>query len=137
MAPDNLRHMHWRDRWEYEAKREAEKYQKQSEETLLEQIRGGSLGSYYRIWHEISRKGILENSALVLLDFLQQHPGDNFMHHRYHCAGALLKIIIRTDIVPDAEIRKEIQWDHEGEERRQRKLSELREFILAKLDGSN
>lgn len=131
MAPDKLSQMHWRDRWEYEAKREAEEYAKQSEQQLLRQIQNGQLGNYYQIWHEIGKKGTLQNAAIVLLEFLQQYPGDNNMHHRYHCAGALLKIINKRSIVPTDDLRKAIQWDHQGEEERQRRLLELRETILS------
>ena len=133
---EELAKMHWRDRWEYEAKREAQNYGKLSERALLERIQKDNLGFHYQIWYEIGKKGTLENSALVLLEFLQQHPGDNNMHHRYHCAGALLKIIYKVDSIPTDETRKKIQWDHEGEEMRQQKLLELQEIILAKLGKS-
>jgi hypothetical protein len=136
MERDELAKMHWRDRWEFEAKRETENYSKQSEQALLERVQRGNLGSYYQIWYQLGRKGTLENSALILVEFLQQHPGDNYMHHRYHCAGALLKIIYKVDSIPTDEARKQIQWDHEGEDVRQRKLLELREIILAKLGES-
>lgn len=134
MAADKLSQMHWRDRWEYEAKLEADKYSKQPEQKLLRQIQKGQLGNYYQIWYEIGKKGTLQNAALILLEFLQQHPGDSNMLQRYHCAGALLKIVYKEDIVPTDDRRKAIQWDHAGEEERQRKLLELRETILAMQD---
>jgi hypothetical protein len=130
MEPPDPAQMHWRDRWEYEARREGEKYSKQSEAKLLSQVQQGNLGSYYQIWYVLGRKGTLQNAALVLLAFLQQHPGDENMLHRYHCSAALLKIIYKSDILPTDELRKQIQWDHEGEEMRQRKLLELRTVIL-------
>lgn len=133
MEPPDLSNMHWRDRYEYEAQREAESYSRQSEAALLKKVQRGRLGSYYQIWYVLGRKGTLQNAALILLEFLQQHPGEEYMLHRYHCAGALLKIVYKTDISPTDERRKQIQWDHEGEEMRQRRLLELRETILAKL----
>lgn len=126
--------MHWRERWEYEANLEAQNFKKISEQNLLNRVIKGNLGNYYQIWHELGRKGTLEKSALVLLQFLQQHPGDNIVLHRYHCAAALLKIIYKVDSIPTDEMRKQIQWDHEGEEMRQQKLLELRQIITDKLD---
>lgn len=136
MARDKLSQMDWRDRWEYEARLETEKYQKQSEQQILRQIQEERLGSYYQIWTVIGQKGTLENSALVLLEYLQQHPGEKNMLQRYHCAAALLKILYQEDILPTDDLRKQIQWDHEGEEMRQRKLLELRETILAMQQAS-
>jgi hypothetical protein len=129
---EELAKMHWRDRYEYEAKREAENLGKQTEQELLKRIQTGNLGSYFQIWYEIGKKGTLKDSAMVLLEFLQQHPGDNSMHHRYHCSAALLRIVYGTNTVGDDELRKQIQWDHAGEEMRQLKLLELREIILSK-----
>ena len=134
---DELAKMDWRDRYEYEAKLEAQKLGKASEQQLLKRVQSGDLDFYFAIWRELGEKGSLENSALVLLEFLQQHPGENYMHHRYHCAGALLKIVYGTNTAGDDELRKQIQWDHEGEEIRQLKLLELREIILSKLGDSD
>ena len=130
---DEVAKMDWRDRYEYEAKLEAQKLGKASEQQLLKRVQSGDLDFYFAIWRELGEKGTLENSALVLLEFLQQHPGENYMHHRYHCAAALLKIVYGTNTVGDDELRKQIQWDHAGEEMRQIKLLELREIILSKL----
>lgn len=132
-SDEEVAKMHWRDRYEYEAKLEGQRLSKESEQQLLKRVKNGKLDFYFQIWRELGEKGTLENSALVLLEFLQQYPGENNMHNRYHCAAALMKIVYGVDTVGNEEVRAQIQWDSKGEEVRQLKLLELREIILSKI----
>jgi hypothetical protein len=127
--------MHWRDRWEYEARREAQSLKRLSERELLERIQSGNLGRYYSIWRAIGSKGTVWDAAMVLWRFLEANPGENMMHDRYHCAAALFKVLGTPDPAVQNELRRRVQWDNQGEEARQRALAELKEIIQQKLDG--
>jgi hypothetical protein len=125
--------MHWKDRYEYEARREAESLQGLNEKTLVERIRRNTPDPYFATWRAIGRKGTIEGSALELLDFLQRNPGKHRMLHRYHCAEVLFRILGIPDPASDNEMRKRVQWDHNGEEARQEALLELKAVIETKL----
>ena len=125
--------MHWRDRWEYEARREAEALSRLSEGELLRRIESGNLGHYYSIWRAISAKGTIQKAAMVLWRFLQANSGENRMHDRYHCAAALFKILGMPDPAVQNELRKRVQWDLEGEDARQHALEELQAIIQEKI----
>ena len=56
------------------------------------------------------------------------------MLHRYHCSAALFQILGMPDPASENELRKRVQWDHQGEEARQEALLELREIIEAQLN---
>ena len=58
---DELTKMDWRDRYEYEAKLEAHKLGKASEQQLLKRVQRGDLDFYFAIWRELGEKGTLEN----------------------------------------------------------------------------
>jgi hypothetical protein len=126
--PD-LAKMHWRDRWEHEARLEAERMARLSERELLARIERGDLGLYYSIWRAIAAKGTVGDSAMVLWLFLQANPGEDRMLHRYHCAAALFKILGMPDPAVQSELRKRVQWDHEGEDARQAAMEELAVII--------
>ena len=134
MSPtqDELARMHWRERWEYEARQERKALQALDEETLLDRVREGNTGDYYQIWPIIAQKGTLERAARVLWEYLQSHPGKHASLERYHCAGALFQILGMPDPNSRGELRPRVQWDHEGEEARQEALSELERIILEK-----
>jgi len=129
---DELRKMHWREGYEYEAKRDAESLDRLSEEKILERIKNRKLGSYFGEWRAIGKKGTLWDSAMVLWDFLQGSPGDPYMLHRYHCSEALFKILGMDDPASESELRRAVQWDHNGEEARQRALLTLKAIIEEK-----
>jgi hypothetical protein len=129
-----LDRMHWKDRYEYEARQTAESLQVLGEEELIERIRGNRLDPYFAIWRAIGGKGTLQGSAMVLWNFLQKNPGKQKMLHRYHCADALFKIIGMPDPATKNELRKRVQWAHQGEERRQTALIELKELIQVKIE---
>ena len=126
---DELRKMHWRDRYEYEAKRDAESLGRLTEKELLERIEKRNLGSYFGEWRAIAKKGTVRNSAMVLWDFLQQSPGEPNMLHRYHCSDALFKILVMDDPASESELRRGVQWDHKGEDARQDALLSLKAII--------
>ena len=130
-----LAKMHWRDRWEYEARLEAEAMANLSQRRILKRIESGNLGLYYSIWRAIAAKGTVREAGMVLWRFLQANPGENRMHDRYHCAAALFKILGMPDPAVQNDLRKRVQWDHEGEDARQRALGELQEIIQERLDA--
>ena len=128
--------MHWRDRYEYESRREAGSLESYSEEQLVNRIENNRLGSYFSIWRAIGKKGTVEGSAMALWRFLQRNPGESLMLHRYHCAEALFKILGMADPASNSALRKGVQWDSHGEEARQEALLELRKIIDLQLADS-
>jgi hypothetical protein len=130
---EELAKMHWRDRWEYEAGREAESLGRLTEGELLSRIEEGKLGHYYSIWRAIGAKGSVERAAMVLWRFLQASPGEERTLHRYHCAAALFQVLGIPDPAVQNELRRRVQWAHEGEEARQRALVEVRGMIEERL----
>ncbi|HET6443136.1 MAG TPA: hypothetical protein VFI27_01030 [candidate division Zixibacteria bacterium] len=124
-----LDRMHWKDRYEYEARQAAESMLGFSEAELIERIRGNRLDPYFAIWRAIGRIGTVQGSALVLWAFLQSNPGEQKMLHRYHCADALFKILELPDPASKNELRERVQWAHQGEEKRLEALLELKGLI--------
>lgn len=127
--------MHWKERYEYEARREAESLAGLNEHELIERISRNNPDRYFAIWRTIGRKGTVQGSALVLWEFLQRNPGKQIMLNRYHCAEALFRILGMPDPASESELRKSVQWDHNGEEARQEALLELKDIIEAKLEN--
>jgi len=128
--------MHWRERYSYEAKRQDEALLKLTERQLVERIQKNMMGPYFSIWRVIRKKGTIQYAAITLWEFLQRKPGKVNMLNRYHCAGALFKILGLNKKVGSDELRKRVQWDHQGEKARQEALQELRELIDERLDRS-
>ena len=135
MSPtqDELARMHWRDRWEYEARQERETLQALKEKALLDRVRQGDTGDYYQIWRVIGEKGTPEGSARVLWEYLQSHPGEYANLDRYHCAAVLFQVLGMPDPNSKGDLRPRVQWDHEGEEARQKALLELERIIVEKV----
>lgn len=121
--------MSWRDRYAYEARREGEAMARLTEQEIVGRIQRDDLGRYFQIWRVIGRKGTVKNAAMVLWEFLQRSPGEANMHQRYHCAAALLQILGMADPASKSELRRQVQWDHQGEEKRQQALVKLRSII--------
>ena len=134
MSPtqDDLSRMHWRERWEYEAGQTRDTLQQLSEDELVDRIQRGDTDSYYQIWHAIAKKGTVEGSARILWEYLRSHPGEYAMLDRYHCAGALFQILGIPDPASKGDLRPRVQWDHDGEEARQKALLELEQIMLEK-----
>lgn len=128
-SEEELRKMHWRDRYEYEAQRQADAIRDYSEQQLIERIEKDLLDPYFAIWRAIGRKGTIEKSAMVLWRYLQRSPGKPNMLNRYHCADALFRIMEMPDPASDNPLRRRVQWDHEGEPARQEALLELKALI--------
>lgn len=135
MAPtqDELARMHWRERWEYEARQEREPLQALDGEALLDRVRQGHTGSYDQIWRVIAQKGSANRSARVLWEFLCSHPGQHADMERYHCAGALFQVLGMPDPASKDDLRPRVQWDREGEEARQQALLELEQIIAERI----
>jgi hypothetical protein len=128
-SEEELRKMHWRDRYEYEAERQADALRNYDEQQLIGRIEQNLLDPYFAIWRAIGKKGTLEHSAMVLWRYLQRSPGKHNMHNRYHCAAALFNIMGMPDPACENPLRKRVQWDHEGEPARQEALLELKALI--------
>ena len=126
-----LRKMHWRDRYDYEAQRQADAYRDFDERRLLRRIEEDQLDPYFVIWRAIGEKGTVKNSAMVLWRYLQRSPGDANMLNRYHCAAALFNIMGMPDPNSENPLRKRVQWTYEGEPARQEALLELKALIEA------
>ncbi len=122
--------MHWKDRWEHESGKELDVFLKLSQKELLERIENGKLGFYMNIWRAIARKGSLKNSWEVLWNFLKDHPGETNMINRYHCANALFILMKMPDPASETDLRRGIQWDHEGEDVRLKALDDLKKSVL-------
>jgi len=135
-SEEQLRKMHWRERYEYEAQRQAEAYADLDERRLIERIDKDLVDPYFAIWRAIGRKGTVEESALALWRYLQRSPGEAYMLNRYHCAAALFTILGRPDPASESSLRKRVQWDHQGEAARQEALLELLAVIEARLAES-
>ena len=132
-SKEELSKMHWRDRYEYEAHREGIRIDTLSEQKLIEKIEKRNIDRYFQIWRTIGKKGTVKNSAMVLWEFLQQSPGKANMLNRYHCTAALFNILDMADPASESELRKQVQWDHGGEEKRQEALLILRGIIEDRL----
>lgn len=128
-SEEELRKMHWRERYEYEARRQSNAFSKYDEQRLIDRIERNLLDPYFAIWREIGRKGTIDNSAMVLWRYLQRNPGKHYMLNRYHCAAALFNIMGMPDPASENPLRKRVQWDHDGEPARQEALLELKAMI--------
>ena len=124
------KNMHWKERWEMEAGFEHERYSLLSEQELLERVEQDRTGLYYTIWRVIGDKGTIQNTPMVLWEYLRAHPGEYYMLQRYHCAAALFKILDMPDPGCNNPLRHSVQWDHHGEDARQKALAELKEMII-------
>lgn len=127
---EELRNMHWKERYEYEAGRVLERLNAVPEDELLQAVREDRADFYYAIWSAIAQTCTLRKAGPVLWDFLRRSPGEANMLNRYHCAAALFSLLGRPD--PDSvdPLRRRVQWDHDGEEARQAALNELWTVIL-------
>ena len=121
--------MHWRDRYEYEAGQEFKTLDKLYERDLVEKIERNHLGKYFAIWRVIAQKGTVSHAAMPMWRYLQRSPGERNMHNRYHCAAALFQILGIADPASESDLRKQVQWDSQGEEARQQALLRLRDII--------
>ena len=128
-SEEELRAMHWRDRYDYNAKRQEEALAVLSEEELIERIRANQPDPYHTIWLVIARKGTAKRSARPLWYYLQRNPGEANELHRYHCAAALFNILGMPDPEVENPLRRRVQWDVAGEAARQEALLELRALI--------
>jgi hypothetical protein len=135
-SEEELRKMHWRDRYEYEAQLQTETFDNYDEQKLVARIEKNLLDPYFAIWRAIGRKGTVEGSAMVLWDYLQRSPGKPNTLNRYHCSAALFEILGMPDPAVENPLRKRVQWDHEGEPARQEALLELKGIIEGKLTSS-
>lgn len=116
----------WQDQWEYEASKARDFFEKQTVKELLQNVKEDKVGSFYNIWDVIVKKHSPKNNSLqILWEYLRDHPGEKHTLHRYHCAAALFRILYGNKQHDDQELRTQVQWDHEGEEARQKALKKL------------
>ncbi len=137
LSEEELSKMHWKERWEYEAGRVNRELSALDEEKLLQRIEGGHEDGFFQIWHVIGEKGTVERSAIVLWQYLKDHPGEGYMLPRYHCTAALFQILGMPDPECKNELRCRVQWDHAGEEERQKALRELQNLIQGRISGDD
>ena len=121
--------MDWRERYEVEARKASEALAPLGEAELLDRIRAGRIDPYFALWRAIGGKGTVDGCAMVLWGYLRDQPGQAQMLNRYHCAAALFRVLGMDDPASENELRKRVQWDHEGEAARQAALLELRALI--------
>lgn len=124
----------WKDAWEYNARKVLDHSSSLSEDELLSYIKQDKSDMFYQIWSAIGNKGTVEKSAIVLLEYLKRNKGKDYELERYHCTEALFKIIGMPDPNCKNELRCRVQWDHKGEQDRQRAIEELRAIIEKKLN---
>ena len=103
--------------------------------SIVEDVKNARLGKYYQLWRALCTKGTVEKSSIALWEYLRDNPGDDNMLNRYHCSAALFVILGSPDPACKDELRKTVQWDHDGEEVRQEALVVLKEIIAEKLQS--
>jgi len=121
--------MHWKDRYEYEARAAVNRHDRLSERELIKIIERNNVGQYFAVWSALGRKGTVANAAMPMWHYLQRNPGKHHMLNRYHCTAALFQILGMPDPASKSDLRKGVQWDSHGEEARQEALLELRAII--------
>ena len=119
---------HWKDEYEYHAASTNRSLSRLTEEELLKKVQNRNFDTYFSIWQALRRKGTLKNCAPAMLKVLREEVGKRNMLQRYHCAGALFALMGEKE-APLSDLRKRVQWDHEGEEARQAAIDELEERI--------
>ncbi|MDP2749526.1 MAG: hypothetical protein Q8O89_01690, partial [Nanoarchaeota archaeon] len=65
----------WKDAWEYRAKEVFDYSMTLSEDELLSYIKENRRDLFMQIWRAIGEKGTIGKSAMVLYDYLKDHPG--------------------------------------------------------------
>ena len=122
----------WQEAWEWHAQQTQNEFAGQSETKLLKKIQKRQYDPYYQIWYSLRQIGSLANSAPILLNVLRQESGESNMLIRYHCAGTLFFWLGYPDD-PLPELRKQVQWDKNGEAARQAAIQELEQLIQMRL----
>lgn len=119
----------WQDEYEWHAASTTRSLSRLSEQQLLERIRNRQFDPYFAVWQALRKKGTLRNSAPVCLEVLREESGQQAMLQRYHCTGALFALMGEKENPLD-DLRKRVQWDHEGEDARQAAINILEAAIL-------
>jgi len=87
----------WKNQYESAAEKELAAYSRAPLTDLLDDIKRGRTGEYSTIWRTIADKGTPSEAGWALYDFLL---ADRPYLERYHCAGALLRILGCTEFEP-------------------------------------
>lgn len=117
----------WQDQWDYEAQKARTFFESKPLEELLTLVKENKTDFFFNIWDVIAGKSTPEDDSLeVLWTYLKDHPGDNYDLDRYHCTGAIFKILYNHKRHEEHPLRNAVQWDHNGEEARQKALLELK-----------
>ncbi len=120
----------WKDQWEYEANKSSSNYINKDLKELLKKVENNQVGIFYNIWDVIAQKSSPNDESLqILWEYLRDHPGEKFELDRYHCAAALFKILFPEENEDQKKLRVEVQWDHQGEEKRQKALKKLHKLF--------
>lgn len=119
---------HWHEAYEWHAAKTTHTLSQLSEQQLLKRVQNRQFDPYFSIWRVLGEKGSLKNCAPHFIKVLREEVGKNAMLQRYHCAGALFALM-GEKAGTISELRKRVQWDHEGEAARQVAIDELEERI--------
>ncbi len=117
----------WQEAWEYYAGRANKTFNQLPESELLELIKQRKFDLYYTIWDAIGNKGTIQNSSLVLYNVLVNENKKHDDLIRYHCAGALFKIL---GLENEEELRKHCQWDLGDRDESLKKLLKIINSLL-------
>lgn len=118
----------WRDEYEWHSNDAFLSMMELSEDQLLQRVGNRHFDPYFAIWRALRAKGTLKHCAPFMLKTLREQVGRQAMLQRYHCAGALFALMGKEEY-PLADLRKRVQWDHEGEAARQAAIDILEEQI--------
>ena len=128
MAQEMPEFTNWKDAWEWHAQQTHTNFSQHTEDELLRKIEQRHYDQFYTIWDALANCGTVEKSAPVLLEVLRREAGESLMLIRYHCAGALFRLLGYPD-EPMPALRKQVQWDTNGEQARQEALDTLEVLI--------
>jgi len=80
----------WRETWEQHADQERGVLGETPVSELVERVRAGQFGGYYRIWYVLAERAKLGEVGWVLFSVLESQA--DYLD-RYHCAAALLSLL--------------------------------------------
>ena len=81
---------HWKEQYEDTATDEKKRLSQTNVEKLLQDVRKGKFGNYYRIWYAIAENATLEQAGWTLYDILTSNV--EYLY-RYHAAAGLIQLM--------------------------------------------
>lgn len=86
-----------KDAWEWNAQEALQKFQKMSEDELLDLVKTWNRDTFFVLWIALKEKGTPEKSWPVLIRALRQLDDKSLYLHRYHCCETLFHILGLSD----------------------------------------